>query len=83
MSCQHSIGHEVEQSLVKISAAKFDIAVGSQGPKRWTVDLQNGHVKGAPAQIVDQDFFRPFACSIRFAQCFDNIRMQPPPLLAH
>ena len=55
------LGHSVlHDALVKVVAAQMGVAAGGQHRKGAVLDLDDGHIKGAAAKVVDQDLLRGF-----------------------
>ena len=55
------LGHRVlHDALVKVVAAQMGIAAGGQHRKGAVLDLDDGHIKGAAAKVIDQDLLRGF-----------------------
>ena len=55
------LGHSVlHDALVKVIAAQMGVAAGGQHCKSTVLDLNDGHVKGAAAQIIHQDLLGCF-----------------------
>ena len=53
----HRVLHD---ALVKVVAAQMGVAAGGQHRKGAVLDLDDGHIKGAAAKVVDQNFLRGF-----------------------
>ena len=49
------VGHPVDDTLVEVVAAQVVVACGSQNFLNALAHLNDGHVKGAAAQVVDHD----------------------------
>ena len=49
------LGHPVDDALVKVVAAQMGVAVGGENLGDAVAHLDDGHVEGAAAQVVDHD----------------------------
>ena len=55
------LGHSVlHDALVEVIAAQMGVAAGGKHRKGAVLDLDDGHIKGAAAKVVDQDLLRGF-----------------------
>ena len=55
------LGHGIlHDALVEVVAAQMGVAAGGKHRKSPVLDLDDGHIKGAAAQVVDEDLLRCF-----------------------
>ena len=50
----------IHDALIKIVAAQMGVAGGGQNLYHAVADVQNGHIEGAAAQVIDHDFLLGF-----------------------